>query len=226
MELSIDTSNKHVSIALSQEGKIIIDKTWISNKNHSVELLPAIQTIIKTINKKFQNIKCIFIASGPGRFSALRVGMSVAKGLAIGLNIPISAINTLYLEAYPELIQNIETNALIQYNKDFFYFGQFKNYNGHIESNYRIADQNQFYELISENSLICGEGISSLSKDFYDKLNTSTKIINPRLPGSRIIKLAKLGFENHKNKIYVNTSNLQPIYMASKQIAKPKNNKI
>ena len=120
MELSIDTSNKYVSIALSEKGKIIIDKTWISNKNHSVELLPAIQTIIKSINKNFQNIQCIFIASGPGRFSALRVGMSVAKGLAIGLNIPISAINTLYLEAYPELIQNIETNALIQYNKELY----------------------------------------------------------------------------------------------------------
>ena len=40
MELSIDTSNKHASIGLSEEGKLIIDKTWISKNNHSVELLP------------------------------------------------------------------------------------------------------------------------------------------------------------------------------------------
>ncbi|MFL2764012.1 MAG: tRNA (adenosine(37)-N6)-threonylcarbamoyltransferase complex dimerization subunit type 1 TsaB [Dehalococcoidia bacterium] len=222
MELSIDTSNKHASIGLSEEGKLIIDKTWISKNNHSVELLPSIEKIIKKIEKKFSDINCIFIASGPGKFSSLRVGMSIAKGLAISLKSPISAINTLYLEGYPELIENKETNSLMEYNKDKFYIGQFKNINGQIKSEYLIADQSALYNLVSENSFICGEGISSLSKDFYDKLKKRTKYIKLKSPGSRIIKLAKLGFENHKNKNYCNTSTLQPMYLGNSQITKTK----
>lgn len=222
MELSIDTSNRHASIGLSEQGKLIIDKTWISKNNHSVELLPAIQKIITQIGGKISDISCIFIASGPGKFSSLRVGMSIAKGLAISLNIPISAINTLYLEAYPELKENKETNSLIQYNKDKFYIGQFKNIGEDIKSEYSIVDQNQFYNLISIDSFICGEGISSLSKDFYDKLKKRTKYIKLKLPGTRIIKLAELGFENHKNKNYCNSSTLQPMYLGNPQI----NNKI
>ena len=49
-----------------------------------------------------------------------------------------------------------------------------------------------------------------------------SKYIKLKSPGSRIIKLAKLGFENHKNKNYCNTSTLQPMYLGNSQITKTK----
>ena len=224
MELSIDTSNRHASIALSEKGKLIIDKTWISNKNHSVELLPSINKLLTTNGKKFPDIKCLFIAKGPGKFSSLRVGMSIAKGLSFSLKIPIIAINTLYMEAYPELEQNSKTYSLMEYNKDKLYIGQFNNLSEEIESKYSIISQEQLYYQISENSFVCGEGISSLQNEFYDKLKTKTKFIKLKLPGTRIKQLAKLGFKNYKNKKYSNTSTLQPIYLGNSQINNAKNN--
>ena len=52
-------------------------------------------------------------------------------------------------------IENKETNSLMEYNKDKFYIGQFKNINGQIKSEYLIADQSALYNLVSENSFIC-----------------------------------------------------------------------
>ena len=101
MELSIDTSTRYASVGLSQEGKALADYSWVSRQNHSVELLPAVEQLLKTTGTALHDVDCIILATGPGGFSALRVGMSTAKGLGVSLGIPLVALNTLDIEAYP-----------------------------------------------------------------------------------------------------------------------------
>ena len=73
----------------------------MSRQNHSVELLPAIDHLLKTNGATPGDLTCVFVAIGPGGFSALRVGLSTAKGLAISLGVPLVALNTLEVEADP-----------------------------------------------------------------------------------------------------------------------------
>ncbi len=95
MELAIDTSTRYSGIALSHEGEVVAKHTWRSEQNHSVELLPAVEHLLKTAGMVTQELGCIVIAIGPGGFSALRVGLSTAKGLGFSLGIPLVALNTL-----------------------------------------------------------------------------------------------------------------------------------
>ena len=82
MELSIDTSTRYASIGLSGQGEPVIELTWRSDRNHSVELVPNVRRLLKRAAIGVGDLEAIFIASGPGGFSALRVGMSVAKAMA------------------------------------------------------------------------------------------------------------------------------------------------
>jgi len=79
MELAIDTSTRYASVALSQQGEAFAELTWRSDRNHSVELVPAIRELQTKSNTEMYQLEAIFIAQGPGGFSALRVGMSTAK---------------------------------------------------------------------------------------------------------------------------------------------------
>ena len=101
MELSIDTSTRYAGVCLSQQGAVVAEYSWFSRQNHSVELLPAVERLLKEVDIAARDLACIVIAIGPGGFSALRVGMSSAKGLGIALDIPLVALNTLDVEADP-----------------------------------------------------------------------------------------------------------------------------
>ena len=113
MELAIDTSTRYASIALSRRGEAIAELTWRSERNHSVELVPSIQLLLKRESVNVSDLTAICVASGPGGFSALRVGMSAAKAMAMSLDIPLIAVNTLDIEAQPYLELGVPVCALI-----------------------------------------------------------------------------------------------------------------
>jgi tRNA threonylcarbamoyl adenosine modification protein YeaZ len=101
MELAIDTSTDFCSIGLSHRGEIVAELTWHTRQNHTVELVPNIDRLFKQTDTSSGDLEAIFLARGPGSFNGLRVGMSTAKGLAFSLDIPLVAIGTLEIDAYP-----------------------------------------------------------------------------------------------------------------------------
>ena len=100
MELSIDTASEMASIALSDRGTLISELTWHCRRNHSVELLPAIDHLLTTAGAGVDRLTALFVCTGPGMYTGLRVGISIAKGLAAGLGLPLLGVGRLELDAY------------------------------------------------------------------------------------------------------------------------------
>ena len=98
--LAIDTSTRHAGIALAKDGEVI-EYLWRSEQNHGAELLPAIERLLGDVGASFSDIDRVGIATGPGGFSALRVGLATAKGFALPRDLPIVGISTYDLEAMP-----------------------------------------------------------------------------------------------------------------------------
>jgi tRNA threonylcarbamoyladenosine biosynthesis protein TsaB len=101
MELSIDTASQIASIGLSQEGSLLAEITWRCQRNHTVELLPTIDKLLAQAGVAKEEIVAIFVCTGPGMYTGLRVGVSTAKGLAAGLGLPVVGVGRLELDAYP-----------------------------------------------------------------------------------------------------------------------------
>jgi tRNA threonylcarbamoyladenosine biosynthesis protein TsaB len=101
MELSIDTASDLASIALSREGRVEAEHSWRCERNHTVELLPAIDKLLADAGVATIDLTAVFVSLGPGMYTGLRVGISIAQGIARGLSIPAQGVGRLELDAYP-----------------------------------------------------------------------------------------------------------------------------
>ncbi len=99
MELSIDTATRYAGAALSRDGAVIAERAWHSANNHTAELAPAVEGLLHEADSTTRDIGSINIIIGPGGFSALRVGLGFAKGLAESLDIAIAPVSALEVEA-------------------------------------------------------------------------------------------------------------------------------
>ena len=159
MLLAIDTSTRHAGIALAQEGQVISCRNWYSQTNHSADLVPAISEILDQQGLSPKDLEGIACALGPGSFSALRVGLSTAKGLAIASAIPLVGIKTLKLEAYPFLFNGIPVNAVADVGRQEIAVARFTT-DGKQDEETTIMKPENLLNRIQELSIFCGEGIS------------------------------------------------------------------
>lgn len=101
MLLSIDTSSRYGGTALSDgDGQVVDARMWRSTANHTAQLMPAVTELLTARGIRAAELAGVAVALGPGPFSALRVGVSAAKGLAMAGGLPIVGVDTLLLEAW------------------------------------------------------------------------------------------------------------------------------
>ncbi len=93
--LAMDTSGLNTSLALlTPDGKGTVINQF-TDARHNEVLVPLIDQLLKASNTSLSEINAICLTTGPGMFTSLRVGLSVAKGIALARNIPIKGVNTL-----------------------------------------------------------------------------------------------------------------------------------
>jgi tRNA threonylcarbamoyladenosine biosynthesis protein TsaB len=98
--LAIDSSSEQASVAL-YDGERIAEVTWIAGRDQTATLLGEIDRLFGLVHADVNGLAAVGVAIGPGMFNGLRVGMSVAKGFVLGLDIPLIGVSTLDVTARP-----------------------------------------------------------------------------------------------------------------------------
>lgn len=113
--LSIDTSTNVCSVAVSHDGCCVFDKEEHSGSNHAEKLGTFVDEALSFIDDNNLHLDAVAVSGGPGSYTGLRIGVSMAKGICYGRNTKLLAIPTLELLAVPVLLhhEEIEENALI-----------------------------------------------------------------------------------------------------------------
>lgn len=93
--LNIDTSTLVCSLALSADGEIIFEKTSFDGPSHAALLGVYAEEALAALKAKALTLDAVAVSSGPGSYTGLRIGVSVAKGLCFGFGIPLIGIHTL-----------------------------------------------------------------------------------------------------------------------------------
>jgi tRNA threonylcarbamoyladenosine biosynthesis protein TsaB len=97
---AIDTATRQASVALYDERGVLAESSWRTENRHSVDTLPVLRSLMRLEHLEPSSLGALAVASGPGSFTGLRIGMSLAKGLALALDLPIVGIPTLAVTAY------------------------------------------------------------------------------------------------------------------------------
>lgn len=96
MILHIETSTQICSVALSNQGQLIaLEESNSEQYVHGEQLTSYIQKALNTAGIAPNQLNAISVAKGPGSYTGLRIGMATAKGLAVGLNLPIFGVSSL-----------------------------------------------------------------------------------------------------------------------------------
>lgn len=99
MILAFDTATRSMSLALHDGGQIWYETTWRTANNHTVELVPAIRQALHHNHISPGDLTAVAVSQGPGSFTGLRIGLGVAKGLAVAQGIGLVMIPTLDIVA-------------------------------------------------------------------------------------------------------------------------------
>ena len=93
--LALETSAHVASVAIVDETGLIGELTLHTEMTHSQKLMPAIESLMAQLDLKIADMDGIAVASGPGSFTGIRIGVATAKGLAHGSGLKVIPVSTL-----------------------------------------------------------------------------------------------------------------------------------
>lgn len=113
--LHIETSTKACSVALSENGSLIFHKEDIEGPNHSVVCGVFVDEALSFANSHAIPVDAIAVSEGPGSYTGLRIGVSLAKGVCYGRDLPLLSVPTLKLLCVPVLLgkEELPEDALL-----------------------------------------------------------------------------------------------------------------
>lgn len=113
--LSIETSTDVCSVAVSQDGACIFEREDHSGPNHAVKLGVYVDEALSFIDSHLITLDGVAVSCGPGSYTGLRIGVSMAKGVCYGRSVKLISVPTLELLCVPVLLseQIQEEDALL-----------------------------------------------------------------------------------------------------------------
>ncbi len=127
--LAIETSGELCSVAVMLSENYLIESNIREKHVHSEKIFDMIDYVVKNSNAQLNDFKQIAVSIGPGSFTGLRIGLSAAKGLALGSNLPIVPVPTFEVMAF-EISEKMEEDKKFAILKsasiDDFYFAAYE----------------------------------------------------------------------------------------------------
>ena len=211
MLLALDTSTRYAGVALVNEDRVVASHAWHSTYNHTAELMPAVVKILEHGRLKAAELDGVAVALGPGGFSALRVGISAAKGLALAAKKPIIGVGTLDLEAYAYLQSGVRVCALIEAGREECATALFGPGGTRLRED-RVCTADELLAEVEGTTIFCGEGVTAWRDQIGEVLGADAQMVRPA-PAARVWALAVIGRERLAAGKIDDLTALQPEYL-------------
>ena len=221
--LAIDTSTRSGGVALWRGDECVALSSWRSRRNHTAELVPAIGDVLKRAGFQAEELEAISVALGPGGFSSLRVGLSVAKGLAMPKDLPLVGMGTLELEAYPYAETTLPICSVLDVGRGEVASATFQTGAGGWckLAEERVLSPEALVDSVPEGALVCGEGVHPHGDQLRDALGERAMVIEAHNPTARLWSLGILGGQRLRDGCAGPLAALQPLYLRSPSIGPP-----
>lgn len=145
MILFIDTHDSLITIALKNKEEVFI-KTKESNYGHSIYVMPMIKSIFDDNKLDVKNVKKLIVVNGPGSFTGIRIGLSIAKTMAYVLNAKINTISSLMAYLVSSKLEDNKM-AVIEDNNGYYVSAIDKDNKTLIEESY-VEELDKKYTMV------------------------------------------------------------------------------
>lgn len=216
--LGIDTSTKLCSVALySTEKGILGEMNIVVAKNHSHIILPLVDQLFHMTERNIDQVERIAVGMGPGSFTGIRVGMAIAKGMAIGKGIQVVGISGLEALAFA-CRKEERVFSLIDARKGRVYYQVFDGKRALCEAkDGRIEEVLQEYKGVGAHYFI-GDGALAYQETIREFYDDKAIIVSEEQSMLRALYFAQASCGKEGSNLYT----LEPLYVCKSQAEKSK----
>ncbi len=209
--LNIETSSKNCSVCLSSNGKLItgFDSEDISYR-HSELLTSSIKNILNENNLSVKNLSAVSVGIGPGSFTGLRIGLSVAKGLCYPLDIKLIGISSLKILANSVIEENKNVISLIKDKGQHYYISKYSNDLKEINKpQIKLINSNYLLSLLDNESILVVN--SEEANEFISKITKGKIKVFKRILSS--VDMITLSHKSFDEKSFKDIAYIEPMYI-------------
>jgi len=209
--LNIETSSKNCSICLSSKGNLVTsfdleDEAY----RHSELLTSSIQNILSQNNLDVSGLSAVSVGIGPGSFTGLRIGLSVAKGLCYPHNIDLIGISSLKIIANSVIKENKNIISLIKDKGEHYYISKYSNdLKEVVEPKIKLIDRDYIFNILDDNSVIVVNTDES-NKFISDLVNEEIQVFKRTISSIDMISLSHKSLEEKK---FEDIAYIEPMYV-------------
>ena len=209
--LNIETSSKNCSVCLSSKGNLVTsfdleDEAY----RHSELLTSSIQNILNENNLDVSDLSAVSVGKGPGSFTGLRIGFSVAKGLCYPYNIDLIGISSLKIIANSVVKENKNIISLIKDKGEHYYISKYSNdLKEIVEPKISHIDRDYIFNILDDDSVIVVNTDES-NKFISDLVNGETLVLKRTISSIDMITLSHKLLEEKK---FEDIAYIEPMYV-------------
>lgn len=214
MLIAIDTSTDWTGIALFDGTQMLAEQVWRGKHYQSVELVPAIQRMFCNANLSPNQLTGVGVATGPGSFTGLRIGMSVAKGIALAQKLPIVGIPSLDILSTAQPGLRRPMIAMIELGRGRFAWMRYtyKNRVWQAENELQLDDAKAIAQTIKSPIYVVGD-LNTETRQILGRKWKTTQLAPASLCVRRPAVLAELAWQKIKAGEADDPAVLSPIYV-------------
>lgn len=193
--LGIETANAPLSVALVKDGAVVAEVVQHIKLTHSVGAMPAVEELMNKAGIKPADIDAIAVSEGPGSYTGVRIGVTIAKTLAWTLQKPLVGVSSVNALAANGQLSNDVVCALFDARRQHVYAGAYKQGVAVIEdAHMSIEALLEQLAALNEDVLFIGADVAMYWETIVEKLGTRAKQapLAFNLPrASQVIELAQ-----------------------------------
>lgn len=215
MILAIDTATDWVGLALHDGGSVLAEFGWRNHRTQTIELAPAVAQLWERAGVTPDNLSAIAVAVGPGSYTGLRVGLAVAKGIALGQNLPLIGVPTLDIVAAAIPAADTDLIVIGQAGRTRLWAGQ---YSWHAKRGWETVGDpmiTQWDDLLGRVQVpvtFAGE-IDAATTKLIRRANRLATVVSPAASVRRAAVLAEIGWGRWKKQQVTDAAALAPLYV-------------
>ena len=210
--LNIETSTKACSVALHNNGELIVCREDVTtNFSHSEKLLKFISKLFSDAKLSLSDLDAIAVSMGPGSYTGLRIGVSTAKGLCYGLDIPLISISTLKAMSFGMALE-IKADLycpMIDARRMEVYSAFFDINNTEVRKiQADIIDENSYKKELEKKVVFFGDGSEKLIEKIKDKNAIFVSDIHPSAKN-----MGLLSYQKFTKSLFEDLAYFEPFYL-------------
>lgn len=218
--LAIETATQICSVALIKDERLIAEIRLNLKNVHAAKLFGLIETVLQHAGWKANDLHGVAVSIGPGSFTGLRIGLSSAKGLALGANLPLIAVPTLEALARHAPVSDGTICPVLRSRVDEYYFAIYERhqyYDTYIRD-VQVLKADALLSAIPENAYVLGDVERLLQNQQAVNFSTVPQHFNY----CSALSVATIGAQKLQADDLADMQTIEPLYYQEFVAGKPK----